>query len=192
AIGEGKAWTRARLGWIGYTVLLDSVGSPPVTAAGSLQYAFDDFGRIVAVTTELGTTRYKFFDSGSIEEMVDPAGWRYSFAEGTVPAALATASPNFLPSLAETVSSPLDQSADRFAYAGFLYDRELGLFFPPRGCLYDRGGGVSPRADPHQVLGRAPPSLHRYVYGRANPARFIDPSGHSDEEANRLAAAMHG
>jgi len=29
-----------------------------------------------------------------------------------------------------------------------------------------------------------PPSLHRYFYARANPLRYIDPTGHQSEEAN--------
>src|ERR1700682_5030006 len=98
--------TRARAASIGFAVFLACAVSRTVRADAHV-YAFDDRGRLASVTTELGTTRYKYFDSGSIQEMVDPAGWRYSFAEGHAPGRLASASPNFLPSSATSVWSPL-------------------------------------------------------------------------------------
>src|SRR6266536_1082145 len=61
---------------------------------------------------------------------------------------------------------------------------ELGLYLTPSGRLYDPETGRFIQQDSH--LGRLsdPPSLHRYLYGHGNPARFIDPTGHSDEDAN--------
>ena len=155
------------------------------------RYAFDELGRMASVTTETGTTAYRYFDSGSIEEMVQPDGRRFLFEEGDVPAALASASPNFLPSVAAAVRDPLDQSGNRFLFTGFMYERELGLYLTPSGRLYDPEAGRFIQQDSFLGTLTDSPSLHRYLYGHANPARFIDPTGHSDEEANRLAAAMH-
>src|SRR6266487_2942375 len=177
---------------IGLAVLLGGTVPSSLRADASTKYSFDDLGRLASVATELGTTNYKYFESGSIEPLVDPGGWRFSFTEGDAPATLASAAPNFLPSFATAVSSPLDQSANRFLFTGFIYERELGLYLTPSGRLYDPETGRFIQQDSH--LGRLsdPPSLHRYLYGHGNPARFIDPTGHSDEDANRLAAAMHG
>lgn len=177
---------------IGFAVLLGGAAPSSLRADASTKYSFDHLGRLASVATELGTTNYKYFESGSIEEMVDPAGWRYSFGEGDAPATLASAGPNFLPSFATTVSSPLDQSANRFLFTGFIYERELGLYLTSSGRLYDPETGRFIQQDSHPGRLSDPPSLHRYLYGHGNPARFIDPTGHSDEDANRLAAAMHG
>jgi RHS repeat-associated protein len=175
-----------------FAVLLVCAAPAAVHADIPSKYWFDGLGRLASVTTELGTTKYRYFESGSIEEMVDPEGWRYSFTEGDAPATWATAAPNFLPSFATVVSSPLDQSANRFLFTGFMYERELGLYLTPSGRLYDPEAGRFIQQDSYLGTLLDPPSLHRYLYGHANPARFIDPTGHSDEDANRLAAAMHG
>lgn len=176
---------------IGLAVFLAGAVPPTVRADAPTKYSLDDLGRLASVTTEIGTTKYKYFDSGSIEEMVDPGGWRYSFSEGDAPSTLASAAPNFLPSFATAVSSPLDQSANRFLFTGFMYERELGLYLTPSGRLYDPLSGRFIQQDSHLGTLSDPPSLHRYLYGHNNPVRFIDPTGHSDEGANRLAAAMH-
>ena len=147
------------------------------------KYALDDLGRLASVTNELGTTKYRYFDSGSIEEMVDAEGWRYSFKEGDAPSSWATAAPNFLPSFATSVSSPLDLSANRFLFTGFMYERELGLYLTPSGRLYDPQTGRFVQQDSHLGSLSEPPSLHRYLYGNANPARYVDPSGHETASA---------
>ena len=174
------------------TVLLIAGGSPARAADAPRGYTLDAAGRVESITTELGTTSYRYFETGSIRDMVDFEGRRYLFAEGAAAATLAAPSPNFLPFVAATVLNPLDHSANRFGFTGFLYERELGVYFTPSARMYDPAVGRFIQADSHSGALEDPPSLHRYLYGHANPLRFVDPTGHSDVDANRLAAAMHG
>jgi RHS repeat-associated protein len=128
-------------------------------------------------------TKYRYFEDGSIAEMVVPAGPTYTFAQGTVPGNLASASPNFLPMMAASASDPLDQSNNRVVFTGFLYERELSLYLSPSGRLYDPALGRFIQQD--SVIGEVndPPSLHRYLYANANPRRYVDPTGHESANA---------
>jgi RHS repeat-associated protein len=181
---------QARAFAIGLTLLFSGAVPRAFGADAASRYTLEAGDRIESITTDSGTTSYRYFDNGSIQEMVDPAGRRYSFVEGDAPATLAAANPNFLPFLAASVANPLDQSANRFVFTGFAYERELGLYLTPSGRLYDPAMGRFTQADSYLGSLSDPGSLHRYLYGHANPGRFIDPSGHSDKDANRLAAAM--
>lgn len=181
---------RLRTVVFGLAAILCSTLFPIPVAAAAPGYSFDSAGRLASATNELGTTRYKYFEDGSIAEMVDPGGRRYVFREGDAPASWATFSPNFLPSLARAASAS-GGSANPFAFTGFLYERELGLYLTPSGRLYDPTIGRFVQQDSHLGTLTDPPSLHRYLYGHANPARFIDPTGHEDKDANGLAAAMN-
>jgi RHS repeat-associated protein len=178
-----RVMMRVRASVFGLAFFLAGAAPPPARAGAQTNYSSDELGRLASVTTEFGTTKYKYFDSGSIAQMVDPGGWRYSFTEGDAPATLASAAPNFLPSLATAVSSPLDPSANRFLFTGFMYERELGLYLTPSGRLYDPIYGRFVQQDSHLGSVSDPPSLHRYAYGNANPLRYVDPTGHETASA---------
>jgi RHS repeat-associated protein len=71
----------------------------------------------------------------------------------------------------------LSTSKNRFAFTGYLWDPETGLF-NAKARYFDPRLGRFLSQD--SFLGQIdePPSLHRYCYGNANPLRFIDPTGH--------------
>ena len=72
----------------------------------------------------------------------------------------------------------LNESKNRFAFTGHIYDTETGLY-NAKARYFDPKLGRFLTQD--SFLGKidSPPSLHRYLYGYANPTRFVDPSGHS-------------
>jgi RHS repeat-associated protein len=68
-------------------------------------------------------------------------------------------------------------SKNRFAFTGYVFDRETELYFA-KARFYDPTVGRFTSQD--SFLGEidAPPSLHRYFYANANPLFFVDPTGH--------------
>jgi len=73
--------------------------------------------------------------------------------------------------------SELAASKNRFAFTGYLWDPETGLF-NAKARYFDPQLGRFLSQD--SALGHVddPPSLHRYFYANDNPTRFIDPTGH--------------
>jgi RHS repeat-associated protein len=72
----------------------------------------------------------------------------------------------------------LTASKNRFAFTGYEWDPETGLF-NAKARYFDPALGRFLSQD--SFLGQIdePPSLHRYFYANANPLRFVDPTGHA-------------
>jgi RHS repeat-associated protein len=77
----------------------------------------------------------------------------------------------------------LSDSRNRFAFTGYEWDPELGLF-NAKARYFDPQIGRFISQDSFLGEVSEPPSLHRYFYANANPTRFIDLSGHAGAEAN--------
>ena len=75
-------------------------------------------------------------------------------------------------------------SKNRFAFTGYVFDRETELYFA-KARFYDPTVGRFASQD--SFLGELdrPPSLHRYFYAAANPLRYVDPTGHAFTEAEK-------
>jgi len=71
----------------------------------------------------------------------------------------------------------LSASRNHFAFTGYEWDPELGLF-NAKARYFDPQIGRFTSQD--SFLGQIddPPSLHRYFYGNANPLKYIDLTGH--------------
>ena len=87
----------------------------------------------------------------------------------------------------------LTHSKNRFGFTGYLFDQETKLYYA-KARFYDPEYGRFTSQD--SVLGEidAPPSLHRYFYGYANPLRYVDPTGHQTvgaEYCRAYACAPH-
>ncbi len=67
---------------------------------------------------------------------------------------------------------------NRFAFIGYLWDKETNLFFA-KARFYDPQVGRFTTQD--SFLGQVddPPSLHRYFYANDNPTRYVDPTEHA-------------
>jgi RHS repeat-associated protein len=74
--------------------------------------------------------------------------------------------------------SELNQSKNRFAFTGHLYDRETDLLFAKARYLDPELGRFLSQ---DSFLGEIsePPSLHRYVYVNNRPTFLVDPTGHA-------------
>lgn len=77
---------------------------------------------------------------------------------------------------------------NRISYTQQQYDKTSGLYYygaryydPQIGRFLTRDGAPGDAHDP--------PSLNAYLYAFSNPAKYIDPSGHSAVEANPAAGA---
>jgi RHS repeat-associated protein len=68
-------------------------------------------------------------------------------------------------------------SRNRFAFTGYVFDRETELYFA-KARFYDPTVGRFTSQDSFLGDIDAPPSLHRYFYGHARPTVMIDPTGH--------------
>jgi RHS repeat-associated protein len=81
-------------------------------------------------------------------------------------------------------------SGNRYAHTSHRYDTESELYYAGARC-YSPETGRFITQDTLALQPDQPGTWNLYAYGRANPLRYIDPTGHSDEDANALAAAMH-
>jgi RHS repeat-associated protein len=75
------------------------------------------------------------------------------------------------------IPSELDASANRFAFTGHVFERELGLY-NARARFLDPEFGRFISQDSYLGQIDEPPSLHRYSYAHNNPTFFVDPTGH--------------
>jgi len=88
---------------------------------------------------------------------------------------------------------------NRFAFTGYLWDKETNLFFA-KARFYDPEVGRFISQDSYLGQVDDPPSLHRYFYANDNPTRYVDPTGHDNElvqaaeqeRARRAALAAKG
>jgi len=71
----------------------------------------------------------------------------------------------------------LDSSRNRFAFTGHIWDPETGLY-NAKARYFDPKLGRFLTQDSFLGTQDNPPSLHRYLYGYANPLRYVDPTGH--------------
>jgi RHS repeat-associated protein len=71
----------------------------------------------------------------------------------------------------------LSASRNHFAFTGYEWDPELGLF-NAKARYFDPQVGRFLSQDSFLGEIQDPPSLHRYFYANDNPARFVDPTGH--------------
>ena len=63
-----------------------------------------------------------------------------------------------------------------YRYTGEFYDQDLGQYYLRARYLNTNTGRFN-RVDPFEGGIQDPVSLHRYLYGNANPVMFVDPSG---------------
>ena len=135
--------------------------------AGGLEVAKYDYGsdRLISLSrTDEGRRYFSLDGLRSVVNLTDDAG-------ATVASYHFDAWGNF------RFPSELDDSKNRFAFTGYEWDPELGLF-NAKARYFDPQIGRFISQD--SFLGEIdnPPSLHRYFYANANPTRFIDPTGH--------------
>jgi RHS repeat-associated protein len=73
---------------------------------------------------------------------------------------------------------------NRFAFTGHYYDPETKLY-NAKARYFDPKLGRFLTQDSYLGTHDNPPSLHRYLYGCANPLRYVDPTGHAAVRAGR-------
>ena len=112
-----------------------------------------------------GAVRYLGYDGhGSTRFLTTEAGavatphWRYDAFGGAI---------NFDPSAAGTT----------LLYSGEQWDRTFQQY-PLRARIYDSSAGRFWTFDTYEGDLSHPESLEKYLYGRSNPVKYIDPSGH--------------
>jgi RHS repeat-associated protein len=71
----------------------------------------------------------------------------------------------------------LDASRNRFAFTGHIFDTETGLY-NAKARYFDPKLGRFLTQDSYLGQIDDPPSLHRYLYGNANPTFYTDPTGY--------------
>ena len=72
------------------------------------------------------------------------------------------------------------EAPDTFGFTGYQNDAESGLLYA-KSRFYDPEVGRFLNEDPLEGAIDTPPSLHRYLYGYANPTVYFDPSGQVSE-----------
>jgi RHS repeat-associated protein len=135
----------------------------------------------LAVTDSGQATRFLSNDAlGSVGDLTTTSGTLYAkrqydawgqYRNGTAPAA----------------------NQPKLGYTGHQFDVETGLVYA-RARYYDAETGTFLSRDLFEGLASDAPSLHRFLYVRANPLRYADPAGHcavnGDGTLNCLAPAM--
>ena len=109
-----------------------------------------------------GEVRYYVYDGhGSVRHLTD--------ADGTV-------TDSYIYDAFGNLKDHLGDSDNRYLYAGEQYDPDAGLYYL-RARYYDPESGRFMTHDPYVGNPDEPVTLHRYLYGNANPVTYIDPSG---------------
>jgi RHS repeat-associated protein len=85
--------------------------------------------------------------------------------------------------------SSTGSTPNAYLYRGEQFDSDLGLYYL-RARWYNPVTGRFMTRDPYSGSIYDPASLHRYNYGRANPANYIDPSGRASIAEAMLTDAM--
>ncbi len=92
----------------------------------------------------------------------------------------------------------LNASTNRFLWMGYYWDSETKLFYA-RSRYYDPRWGRFIQRDTWEGNVEEPPSLNAFVFGYANPLRYVDPDGHEGladaaarARARREASAQDG
>ena len=76
-----------------------------------------------------------------------------------------------------------------FLYCGEQFDSTLGLYYL-RARLMNQNTGRFLTMDTYEGESRAPLSLHKYLYGNANPPNTIDPTG-NDGELDAIGSGLY-
>ena len=76
--------------------------------------------------------------------------------------------------------------ANKYLFAGEQFDSSLGDYYL-RQRYYDTSAGRFTRRDTYEGRLGKPLTLHKYIYGNANPATLVDPTGFSSEDPNELS-----
>ena len=128
-------------------------------AAGSVSYVHGDD---LISRKQGGEVRYYVYDGhGSVRQLTD--------ADGTV-------TDSYIYDAFGNLRDHVGNSDNRYLYAGEQYDPDAGLYYL-RARYYDPGNGRFLTHDPYIGNPEQPVTLHRYLYGNANPVTYIDPSG---------------
>ena len=127
--------------------------------AGSVSYVHGDD---LISRKQDGEVRYYVYDGhGSVRHLTD--------ADGTV-------TDSYIYDAFGNLRDHLGNSDNRYLYAGEQYDADAGLYYL-RARYYDPGSGRFLTHDPYPGNPDEPVTLHRYLYGNANPVSYVDPSG---------------
>ncbi len=109
-----------------------------------------------------GEVRYYVYDGhGSVRQLTD--------SDGTV-------TDSYIYDAFGNLKDHLGESDNRYLYAGEQYDPDSGLYYL-RARYYDPESGRFMTHDPYRGNPDDPVTLHRYLYGNANPVMYTDPSG---------------
>ena len=77
-----------------------------------------------------------------------------------------------------------------YLYSGEQFDPDLGQYYL-RARTYNPGTGRFWTMDTYQGFNQVPISLHKYLYGDANPVNMTDPSGRASTTAAQIGVAVH-
>jgi RHS repeat-associated protein len=77
-----------------------------------------------------------------------------------------------------------------YLYSGQQFDTDLGFYYN-RARYLNVGTGRFWTMDTYQGFNQVPISLHKYLYGDANPVNMTDPSGRASTTAAQIGVAVH-
>ncbi len=127
--------------------------------SGSVSYVYGDD---LISRKQGGETRYYVYDGhGSVRQLTD--------ADGAV-------TDSYIYDAFGNLRDHLGDSDNRYLYAGEQYDPASGLYYL-RARYYGPESGRFMTHDPYPGNPGEPVTLHRYLYGNANPVSYVDPSG---------------
>ena len=78
-----------------------------------------------------------------------------------------------------------------FGFTGYIKDEDTDLYYA-NARYYDSFTGRFLREDPLMGDTQTPMSMHRYMYGYANPTAFIDPTGNANDTSHYYEALLIG
>ena len=140
--------------------------------SGGLQKAKYDYGsdRLISLTrTDEGRRYFSLDGLRSVVNLTDdpPSGQEVS----VVASYHLDAWGNF------RFPTELNDSKNRFAFTGHIFDTETGLY-NAKARYFDPKLGRFLTQDSFLGTQDNPPSLHRYFYAAQNPTKYVDPTGH--------------
>ncbi len=149
---------------------------------GIFRYVRDD-GAILQQTDDAGTTlvRYEWGGDRLVARHESSGGREYYLFDALgSPVALSqpdgSLSARYRWDAWGNLRSSLGTSTNPFGFTGYEKDENSGLYYA-KARFYEPTLGRFLTEDPVNGFAERPPSLHRYSYGQANPAVFVDRDG---------------
>ena len=158
--------------------------------SGAQEYVYNGSRLVLDVENGQPVSRYEWTNEELVSLLQGGGARRYFALDGletvlalTDEAGLPTDRLNFDAWGSPKQGTDFGTSGSRFAFTSHRFDTELNLYYAG-GRMYSPTIGRFISQDPLSLDPNNPDTWNLFNYGRSNPTRYVDPTGHQTEGAN--------